>query len=156
MNFNKHFCSNISLLKLCVCRCVSVASRISIFGLIIRVMTYLLWTLLFSEDLGPVWESILTQGPWGVKVKSGKNVNLKLLRLLLSIVCPQGALQLSPLCHQSPRRRSCGRPCWRRPPGTQRRQTGCRLEGEWQTVETSLGLVPGLKPLKSDHIFFWV
>lgn len=62
------------------------------------------------------------------------------VKLLLSIVCPQEASPPSPLCSRSPRRQSCGRPCWRRPPGIRRRRTRCKLKdgetgseyrGEW-------------------------
>lgn len=50
---------------------------------------------------------------------------------VVSTACLLVAWLPSPLCSQSPRRLSCERPCWRRPPGTQRRRTVCRLwDGE--------------------------
>lgn len=53
----------------------------------------------------------------------------------VSSACLQATWPRTRLCFQSPRRPSCGRPCWRRPPGTRRGRTGCRLQDR-QEVST--------------------
>lgn len=72
-------------------------------------------------------------------------VSNKKIKLPLSSVCLQGAWPRSPLCSRSPRRPSCGRPCWRRPPGIRRRRTGCRLEEGTDSEWTSGEKTPGKK-----------
>lgn len=54
---------------------------------------------------------------------------------LISSVSLQATRPQTRLCFQSPRRPSCGTPCWRRPPGTRRGRTGCKLKDR-QEVST--------------------
>ena len=100
------------------------------------------------------------QPPPGTSAAAGRRA-----RLARSASPPAASSPPAPCC-RSPRRRSCGRPCWRGRPGTPGRRRRCRLVEETQWVRgnpsqicsgsqgTSWdppraqggGLVPGLNP----------
>lgn len=79
----------------------------------------------------------------------------------IKTVCLQVLWPRSPLCSRSPRKLSCGMPCWRRPPCTRIRRTGCRLQDRGNREEVTimkyhevLGEIPRPSPPGSQNLLW--
>lgn len=82
-------------------------------------------------------------------------VSFKHPELIFSTACLPVVSQRSPLCSQSPRRLSCERPCWKRPPGTQRMRKVCRLWDVRMRNNHNTIKLQSIESIKSMQIVDW-